>query len=218
MVSLNNRHMGTVSQKLKRVVPIKNYIAKKIDDSQEIKRLARYMTVTPLMAKGKSYDGKMIVQEDLTDSLMGYAENDKGASIRDQVLYNYAFNEDVLEEKRLTIYVHSPRSTFNLNMANNNSYRGVDDYTGRHIFFVEVVYPIMYNEIQPFGNERAMSIACEIANLFDNLSIEEELEGVGFCELNIEGEVLDARLSTSGYMCVMIPIATTVFTRRTFVK
>ena len=51
-MDFNNQYMGTKSQKLYRVSPLKNYIVGLIDNNQNIKRLCRYMTKTPTYNKG----------------------------------------------------------------------------------------------------------------------------------------------------------------------
>lgn len=190
---------------------LKNYIIKKIDENQNIKRLARYMTTTPTLNKGVTYDGRLINQPDLTDSLLTSTENDTQVSVRDSVLSPHAFTEEVLAERRLTIYVHSPRSIFNLNAANNRPNYGTDELLGKHLFYVEIVYPIEYNALEPFGQERSMRIACEVLDMLDSLVIEGEIrEFVGDCIFKVEGEITDLRLSKSGYMILTIPIWTSV--------
>ena len=168
---LNNLYEGTRSQKLYRVPIIKNYIVQRINESQNVKRLCRYMTKTPLYKKGKDYAGKFINQPDLQDSLLTPTVNDVEAIIKDAVLVPYSFTEDVLDENRLTIYVHSPRSTFNPNVAAGRASYVTDSLLGKHLFMIEIVYPTSYNEIEPYGQERAFLIACEILDLLDNLII-----------------------------------------------
>lgn len=190
---------------------LKNYIVQKIDENQTIKRLARYMTTTPTFNKGMTYDGRLINQPDLTDSLLKSVENDQQATVKEEVLSPHAFTEDVLDERRLTIYVHSPRSIFNLNAANNRPNYGTDELLGKHLFYVEIVYPIEYNALEPFGNERSMMIACEVLDMLDNLVVEGDIrEQVGDCIFKVEGEITDLRLSKSGYMILTLPIWSTV--------
>ena len=215
-MDVNNYYMGTKSQKLYRVSPLKRYIVDKIDNNQNIKRLCRYMTKTPTYNKGMTYSNQLIKQPDLKDSLLYPVKTDKEATIQDYVLFPYAFTEDVLADKRLTIYVHSPRSLFNINAANNRPNYGLDELLGKHLFLVEVVYPTEYNEISPYGQERANLIACEILNMLDGLKVDDELQAiVGECVFKVEGEITDLRLSKAGYMILTIPIWTTVTGVRT---
>lgn len=209
----NNKYMSKQSQKLRRVVPIKKYIIEKIDDNQNIKRLCRYMTTTPLLNKGKTYDGKMIEQPDLVESLKSDSAESGVATIGKQVIYPYPFTEDVIERDRVTIYVYSPRTTINPSAVSGG--RNFNDYTGKHLFHIQVVFPLEYEEIEPYAEERSMSIACEIADMIDDLYIEGDArEIVGDIQFKIMGEITSQRLSTSGYAIMTIPVWTEMFTMR----
>lgn len=215
MNAFNNRYMGTKSQKLRRITPIKNYIIDAIDSSQNIHRLCRYMTYTPLMPKGMTYDGKIIEQPDVEGSLKGSVDAKGDAFISDTIIYPYAFTEDVVDKDRLTIYVHSPKTIINNQAVSGRRRDDVDDYTGRHLFYVEIVYPLEYNNIEPYGEERAFMVAQEIADIIDELSIEGEYrEIIGDCPLRVEGEILNKRLSVTGYGILVVPIWTTFITTR----
>lgn len=215
MNGLDNKYMGTRSQKLSRIVPIKNYIIDKIDSSQEIKRLCRYMTTTPLLPKGRTYDGKMVNQPDLIGSLKEDVDVDNDATIGGTIIYPYGFTEDVIDKDRLTIYVHSPKTLINNQAVSGRRRDDIDDYTGRHLFYVEIVYPLEYNNIEPYGEERAFCIADYLSDILDDLTIEGEIrEVVGDCRLRIEGEILNKRLSVTGYGILVLPIWTTYITTR----
>lgn len=211
---LNNRYVSTKSQKFRRIVPIKRYMIDKIDNNQNIKRLCRYMTTTPLLNRGKTYNGKMIAQPDLIESLKFDAENEKGeAIISKRVIYPHQFTEDVVDRDRVTIYVYSPRTTINLREVMVG--RDHQDITGQHLFNISIVYPLEYEEIEPYAEERSMAIACEIADMLDDLFIEGETrEIVGDIQFKIKGEILTQRLATSGYAITTIPIWTEMFTMR----
>lgn len=213
LAGLNNKYVLKQSQKLRRIVPIKRYIIDKIDENQNIKRLCRYMTTTPLLNKGKTYDGKMIEQPDLVESLKSDAAESGIATISRQVIYAYPFTEDVIEKDRVTIYVYSPRTSINTSAVGNR--RNYDDYTGKHLFHIQIVYPIEYEEIEPYAEERSMSIACEIADMLDDLYIEGDArEIVGDIQFKIMGEITSQRLSTSGYAITTIPVWTDMFGMR----
>ena len=63
---VNNAILGTHSQKLSKIVPIKNFICKKIDEVQEIKRLCRYIdSLSPLDDRGITYEENNIHYKNL---------------------------------------------------------------------------------------------------------------------------------------------------------
>lgn len=212
---LNNFYMNTKSQKFSRIVPIKNHLIDLIDSNQKIKRLSRYMTTTPLLPKGKTYDGKIVNQPDIVGSLKEKIEANGDHVVSEKVIYPNGFSEDVVDDDRLTIYVHCPRTTINNNAVTGRRRDDVDDYTGRHLFYIEIVYPLEYNNIEPYGEERAMSIACEIADMIDEMYIGGETrEVVGDCRFKIEGEILNKRLSVTGYGILVMPVWVTTITTR----
>lgn len=216
-MQLNNNHIATRSAKIRRITPLKNYIVRSIDENQNIKRLCRYYTRTPLLNKGRGYDSSLIKQPDLIDSLLHPVVNDKGVSstARGQILYKTAFSGDVLDERQVSIYVHSPRSSFNPNMVSGRTNYGTDRLTGKHFFTIEIVYPTELNELDSLEQERATEIACEILDMLDEKYVDEHTSVyTGHCQFHVEGEFTDLRLSTSGYMVITIPIWVSVFSIR----
>lgn len=205
---LDNHILHTKSQKLARVSILKNYIAKQIDENQSIKRLCRYLTTTPLHSRGLTYDGYKVNQPDLVDSLFTPVVNDRNVQSTEDVLVPYPFSEMILNEQRITIYVHSPKTSFNTNRGRGF---GQDDLLGTHLFLVEVVFPTTYDRIDPYGEERHLMIASEILNLFDGTSVDEDLRPVvGDITFRIVGDMTTLRLNKVGYLVTTIPIETTV--------
>lgn len=217
MTDFNNRYLGTRSSKVRRIVPIKNFIIHKIDTNQNIKRLCRYYTKTPLLNRGVGYDGTVVNQPDLEDSLLKPVHNDLNVSptARNQILTTSVFSGDVLAERQITIYVHHPKSVFNPNMVSGRISYGVDPLGGRHLFMVDIVYPNELNELDSVNQERATEIAGEIIDMLDGIYVDGEYEEfTGACKLNVEGEITCGRLSTSGYLILSIPIWVSATTGR----
>lgn len=207
---LNNQHLNTKSQKLYRVSPLKNYIVEQIDKNQNIKRLCRYLTTTPLLNRGMTYDQRRVNQPDLNDSLLTPVTTDTEATVADAVLIPYTFSPEAIQEQRVSIYVYSPCSTF----AESYGF-GHRDEAGRHEFMVDIVYPMVYDRIEPYGQERNLLIACEVMNLFDGMYVDEETRKiVGDCQFKIVGDVTSLRLSKTGYMITTIPLVVTTMTSR----
>ncbi len=207
---------GTVSSKFKRVVPLKSILLDLIDNNQEIKRLARYYTKTPLINRGLGYDGVLYSQPDLKDSLTLPVVEDKNASstAKKRVLFNYAISNDVIDERQVMIYVHSPKSSFNPNMVNGRPSYGIDEIVGKHFFDINIAYPLEFNELDSVHEERANKIACLISDLVDGYEITNKSEYhkyVGNCVFRIAGEYTDLRLGVSDYMMITIPLYVFVF-------
>lgn len=217
MDGFNNHYLGTKSSKVRRIVPIKNFIVHKIDGNQNIKRLCRYYTTTPLLNRGVGYDGKSIKQPDLTDTLLKPVVNDLNVSptARNQIITASTFSGDVLAERQVSIYVHHPKSIYNPNKVSGRLSYGVDPLGGRHLFMIDIIYPEEMNRLDSLHQERGTEIACEIIDMLDGIVIGDGYEEfTGDCKLNVEGELTMGRLSTSGYMIMSIPVWVSAMTGR----
>ena len=73
---VRDKYLGTKSNKFRRVPYIVEYLMKVID-CQEIRRLCRYYTLDPLADEAFDYDGNLIEQPDLIDSLEHKVVRDK---------------------------------------------------------------------------------------------------------------------------------------------
>ena len=212
---LNNAILGTYSQKLSKIVPIKNFMCKKIDEVQDIRRLCRYIdSLSPLDEKGITYGNEFIGQPDLKDSLMSIAKKDKHLTKngKEKVLIPYNWSISILNERQMNIYVYHPMTTFS-----SYSYRNGVSIVGEHTFMVDIVYPIELNELVD-GHERALSIACRILDLFDGYTIDEPefVEQVGNVSFEIkEDSIIDDRLGSTKYGCLTIPFRVSTIGKRT---
>lgn len=211
---INNSLLGTYSRKLTKIVPIKNYMCKKIDEVQEIKRLCRYInSLSPLDEKGITYADTIIDQPDLKDSLMEVAKRDKHLSEngKEKVIIPYNWSTSILNERQMNIYVYHPITTFSPYAARNGS-----SIIGEHTFVVDIVYPLEMNALID-GNERALSIACYILDMFDDCEIDdpETVEKVGNLKFEIkEDSIIDDRLGSTRYGCLSIPFRVATIGKR----
>lgn len=215
---LDNSHLiDRQDASLKRVVPLKQFMVKEIDNSQNIKRLCRYYTRTPLLNKGLLYGNttQKMNQPDLIDTLTQQVKNDVvSGTAKERIIYNYSFSDEAMSERQISIYVHCYKTVFNPNMASNRTHYGVDEIIGKHYFNIDIVYATETNELDSLYTERANMIACEILTLLNRRYITEKddvYDYVGNCEIALAGEITDLRQRTSGYMVMTIPLYVTVF-------
>lgn len=211
---VNNSLLGTHSQKLSKVVPIKNFMCKKIDEVQEIKRLCRYIeSMSPLDERGITYANEIIEQPDLKDSLMDLAKRDKHLSEngKERALIPYNWSTSILNERQMNIYVYHPLTTFS-----SYAYRNGVSIMGEHTFVIDIVYPLEMNRLVD-GNERALTIACYILDLFDEYTIDdpELVSQVGNLKFEIkEDSIVDDRLGSTRYGCLTIPFRVSTIGKR----
>ena len=71
-------------------------------------------------------------------------------------------------------------------------------------FSVDIMCPLRYNEINPYGDERIYKILYEIINIFDGKSVEEEkwVERVGNVRFDVKGYCFPYRLTKTKNMMV----------------
>lgn len=194
---LNNRNIGTCSQKVRKISVLLKYIVDKIDNDQEIKRLVTYLTGTPISNSGKGYDGKVISQPDLTHSLLkDYLVN--GVTVHEKSLFDSRFNSDIEVLTKNQIFVHSTRSRIN-EKAN----------TQKIEFFIDILISQNYEYLQNYGEKRTYEIADRIANLLDGIYIENDeiVDIVGNAKTVIDGDIVSSRLSkTNNIIWLSVPI------------
>lgn len=194
MSNWNNKNDGTVGTKSKKIVPIKNYIVKKIDENQNIKRLCRYQTKNPLAKKSQDYNNTLVQQPLLQDSLI---KPSLEGNSHEQILIPYMFEDNIVEKKQCYIFVHPFR----------NNYDGI---VGENIFALDIIVPYEYNEIDPYSDERLFLIVNEIVDMFDGMIIDDEyVKELGLIEFKISGRSTLERLSkTTAYLYYPVFITT----------
>lgn len=197
MTDLNNKIIGTKSQKIRKISVLLKHIIDTVDNSQEVKRLMNYLTLTPLSSTGKGYDGKIIKQPDLTHSLLkDYSVN--GVVVYEKVLFDSMFNSDIETLTKNQIFVHSPISRIN---DKNN--------TQRIEIYIDILIAQNYEYLQNYGEKRTYEIAGVIADLLDGIYIEnsEIVDIVGNVKTVIDGSITTQRLSkTNNTILVRVPI------------
>ena len=93
---VKDKYLGTKSNKFRRVPYIVEYLMKVID-CQEIRRLCRYYTLDPLAEEAFDYNGNLVDQPDLNDSLEFKVVRDKvSAGAEDPILIAETFSNAII--------------------------------------------------------------------------------------------------------------------------
>lgn len=196
MYDPNNKILNTHSNKISKVTPVWKFIIDKIDSCQEIKRLCRYITTTPLSEKG-TFNGKIINQYDLketlTKSVTEYGQNYK------KVIYDSLFDPNTQEEGNIVKLFISP---FNC--------RNREDGKGTMYFKIDILCDEKINSLATYGEKRIYKIAEYICDLFDGYTLDKKDEVskyVGNLEINMLDDfryVRDTKTTTN--MVLTLPI------------
>ncbi|WP_291566974.1 MULTISPECIES: hypothetical protein [unclassified Clostridium] len=175
----NNKNIGTVSNKLRKMPLLKRYIIDKIDENQDIKRLTRYPNISPLSESSLDYSGNLINQPDLKLTLK--EDNVEG----DKVLFAHGFNPDMENEKKIYIFVQNYTNDFK-NLIGNNK------------FYVHILCPECYNDLAFYGQERIYEIAIKIIDILDEHTIEGDLQKeLGMIKFEVSGTGDEGRMAKS---------------------
>ena len=205
---VKDRYLGTKSNKFRRVPYIVEYLMKVID-CQEIRRLCRYYTLDPLAEEAFDYDGNLVDQPDLNDSLEFKVVRDKvSAGAEDAILIAETFSNAIINYNKMQICVYPYEITF----SERASRYGTSTF-GYMTFHIDIIYPMQLNKLADHM-QRAWSIACIIMDAIDDKTVlDEELhKHTGDIKFEFkENMATNYKLAPNSDMVILtVPIAVTV--------
>lgn len=138
--------MATVkkSMKLRNITKIRNKIIQMIDENQEIKRLIKYLTSTPLESQGYDKVGTLVQQPNIEDSFINTN------------IYPISFTDDVLKEEQVKIFIHRLKGDLR------------DSDIGNNTIAIDIITPSKYIILEGENADRNTELAIHILDLIDN--------------------------------------------------
>ena len=205
---IKDKYLGTKSNKFRRVPYIVEYLMKVID-CQEIRRLCRYYTLDPLAEEALDYNGQLIKQPDLVDSLEHKVIRDKvSAGAEDAILIPETFSNAIINYNKMQICVYPYEITF----SERASRYGTSTF-GYMTFHIDIIYPMTLNKLGDHM-QRAWSIACIIMDAIDDKTVlDEELhKHTGDIKFEFkENMATNYKLAPNSDLVILtVPIAVTV--------
>ena len=205
---VRDKYLGTKSNKFRRVPYIVEYLMKVID-CQEIRRLCRYYTLDPLADEAFDYDGNLIEQPDLIDSLEHKVVRDKvSKGAEDAILIPETFSNAIINYNKMQICVYPYEITF----SERASRYGTSTF-GYMTFHIDIIYPMQLNKLSDYM-QRAWSIACIIMDAIDDKTVldEEIYRHTGDIKFEFkENMATNYKLAPNSDMVILtVPIAVTV--------
>ena len=173
MSDINNKHLNTVSSKLRKMSMLLTYVHEKIIENQEIKRMIYYNTQNPLSKKGLTYSNQKVDQPDLTKKDV------------EKLITLLPFNPDMKIEVANSIFLGISKAIFR---DVNIIYLDVDVISSSEYFQIS-------------NGLRLYEIADRIANMFDGIYITDEdyVEELGNLKFTLD-DIVPGRLSKSNNM------------------
>ena len=205
---IKDKYLGTKSNKFRRVPYIVEYLMKVID-CQEIRRLCRYYTLDPLAEEAFDYNGNLVDQPDLNDSLEFKVIRDKvSAGAEDPILIAETFSNAIINYNKMQICVYPYEITF----SERASRYGTSTF-GYMTFHIDIIYPMTLNKLGDHM-QRAWSIACIIMDAIDDKTVldEEFHKYTGDVKFEFkENMATNYKLAPNSDLVILtIPIAVTV--------
>ena len=205
---IKDKYLGTKSNKFRRVPYIVEYLIKVID-CQEIRRLCRYYTLDPLAEEALDYNGQLVKQPDLIDSLEYKVIRDKvSVGAEDAILIPETFSNSIINYNKMQICVYPYEITF----SERASRYGTSTF-GYMTFHIDIIYPMTLNKLGDHM-QRAWSIACIIMDAIDDKTVldEEIHKYTGDVKFEFkENMATNYKLAPNSDMVILtVPIAVTV--------
>ena len=205
---VKDKYLGTKSNKFRRVPYIVEYLMKVID-CQEIRRLCRYYTLDPLAEEAFDYNGNLVDQPDLNDSLEFKVVRDKvSVGAEDPILIAETFSNAIINYNKMQICVYPYEITF----SERASRYGTSTF-GYMTFHIDIIYPMQLNKLADHM-QRAWSIACIIMDAIDDKTVldEEIHKHTGDIKFEFkENMATNYKLAPNSDMVILtVPIAVTV--------
>lgn len=186
------------SNKFRRIPLLTKFICEALD-TQEVRRLCRYFSLSPQDEVALDYNREFVTQPDLLDSLLYDCVRDKYVSegTNKACLLPYRFSKDALTDARVLIFVYCA----DINLRDYT----IDVDTA---FSVDIVYPLEFEKLENFGS-RPWEIAYHLSNALDEYMIanEEYVDKIGNVTFEFIGNVISGKLANSSSMGIIsIPI------------
>lgn len=175
----NNKLVGTKSNKIYRESKILNYVCKKLDSNQDIKRFLHYNTLSPLSKKSRLENNVIVEQPDIVDSLIG------------KNIYKSSFRENMVDDTTNFIFVYSTGADYGKVMGKMN-------------VVVNIVVPNDYNNQEYDDEDRNVNIAMRIADMLDEYTIDSTddiYDDVGSVKFELIRRDTERLAKSNGYIC-----------------
>lgn len=210
---IRDKYIGTKSNKFRRAPYIVDYFMKVLD-CQEIRRLCRYLTLDPLAEEAMDYNGNIVQQPDLKDSLEKKAVRDKvSRGTEDPILFAETFSNTIVSDNKIMIYVYP----YEISFSERAMHYGTSTM-GFMVFHIDIVYPVSLNRLGDHL-QRAWSIASILMDAVDEKTVldPELYEHTGEVKFEFKDNMATNRkLAPNSDMAILnIPITVSVPSLRT---
>ena len=185
------------TNRLRRVPLLTRAICEALD-TQEIRRLCRYLSLSPYDDVALDYNNEFVEQPELFDSLLIEAVRDKKISkgAEQQVIIPQRFTDSILTDKCMTIFVYCSDVVPVYNTINLDYY-----------FKVQICYPLPVEPLADFKS-RPWEIASWLEDNIDGMSPScEYIKELGNITFTMTNDIINGKLANNSEIGVLtVPI------------
>ena len=185
------------TNRLRRVPLLTRAICEALD-TQEIRRLCRYLSLSPYDDVALDYNNEFVEQPELFDSLLIDAIRDKKISkgAEKQVIIPQRFTGSILTDKCMTIFVYCSDVVPVYNTINLDYY-----------FKVQICYPLPVEPLEDFKS-RPWEIASWLEDNIDGMSPScEYIKELGNITFTMTNDIINGKLANNSEIGVLtVPI------------
>ena len=203
------------SNKIKKANALVDYVCK-VADTQEFRRLCRYLTLDPLSDEAIDYGGKLVQQPDLKDSLEATVVRDKHITggTEPPCLFRHMFTRQLVEDSKIQMFVYCSDVTFS-----ERAMRYGTSSVGNLTIVIDIVYSIEVDKLEDY-QQRSWAIAGLLMDYLDDEAPQEEYKKIlGDVKFEFkETNAVNAKLFKDSSMAVLsIPFTVSVIGMKTLV-
>ena len=185
------------SNKFRRIPTLTKIICEALD-TQEVRRLCRYYSLSPYDKVALDYNNELVEQPDLVDSTLEESVRDKHISqgTSKPCVLPYRFSKEALTDNRVIIFVYC----HDIDLRDTT----IDVDT---IFSVDIVYPLENEKLENFGS-RAWEIVAQLSDMLDEYRVAGDYaKQIGNVEFRFASKVISGKLANNSSMGIIsVPI------------
>lgn len=173
MINIGIKRDGTSSTLFTKIDLINNLLVSEINNDAMLKKFMLFLTKSPLENKSEDYNGNIIYQYDLPNKLtekVTYCTSKPTATTKtyrtsEQCLFPYPSESDKITGEYPMMFVYN--YAYDMGRTYSNP-------IATNIYKIDILIPLKYMPLYPYGESRLHKIMERLAYLFDKVSLDDE--------------------------------------------
>lgn len=180
---------STLFNKMDRVL---NLIVEAINGDEETKRLLLFLTTQPLATKSVDYNNNVLYQNDVPIKLtcpVSYKVSKDGVlpvvpRTSDQILFPYPSEDSKITSNYCTMFVYNWIYSIGSKLIDTERFK------------IDILIPLAYLPLHPYGENRLHKIMERLAYLFDKVELDDESKAeLGDLKFQLVGNCVEEKIN-----------------------